>query len=61
MAALSLDGQSQLRDCVGDEAALKVKPCETIEIVPLRERAERRPAVSHSRIAALSCLSAAFT
>lgn len=41
--------------------ALKVKPCETIEIVPLRERAERRPALSHSRIAALSCLSAAFT
>jgi hypothetical protein len=49
MAALSLDGQSQLRDRVGDEAALKVKPCETIEIVPLRERAERRPALSHSR------------
>ena len=29
--------------------ALKVKPCETIEIVPLRERAERRPALSHSQ------------
>jgi hypothetical protein len=53
--------EPRLRGPFGDEAALKVKPCETIEIVPLRERAERRPALSHSRIAALSCLSAAFT
>src|ERR1019366_5232884 len=53
--------RAQFSDNLATKQALKVKPCETIEIVPLRERAERRPALSHSRIAALSCLSAAFT
>jgi hypothetical protein len=38
-----------------------MRVAETDGFVPLRERAERRPALSHSRIAALSCLSAAFT
>jgi hypothetical protein len=42
-------------------AVLGSQPFDTIEMVPSRERAERRVALSHWRIAALSCRSAPFT